>query len=89
MVSWLEQVVPDPERCRLLAHMTLALLAGMMQLQHPPDPDLINTVARELIHNNIGIELLPDGTQRPQDLTVEASPPPRRTGRRKTTSPAG
>ncbi|HEX3827840.1 MAG TPA: TetR/AcrR family transcriptional regulator [Sporichthyaceae bacterium] len=89
MVSWLEQVVPDPERCRLLAHMTLALLAGMMQLQHPPDADLINAVALELIHNNIGIELLPDGTQRPQDLTVEASPKPRRTGRRKTTSPAG
>jgi AcrR family transcriptional regulator len=89
MVRWLEQVVPDPERCRLLAHMTLALLAGMMQLQHPPDAALINAVARELLRNNIGIELLPDDTDRPPDGIVAASSRPRRTGRRKAASTGG
>jgi AcrR family transcriptional regulator len=74
MLNWVSQVVPDPQRARVLAHMSVAVLTGMMQLQHPPDADLLRSVGLELLRNNIGIELLPDGTYQPLDATAEASP---------------
>lgn len=69
MRGWLEQVVPDPERCRLLTHLVLAVQAGLGQLHRPADIDLVQAVVLEILRNNIGIELLPDGTYRPLDRT--------------------
>jgi hypothetical protein len=63
MRSSMAKLMPDdPERCRLLTHMILALLAGMWQLQRDPDPDLIRAVHLEFLRSNVGIEQLPDGT---------------------------
>lgn len=73
MCEWISQVVPDPQRARVLAHMCVAQVIGMMQLQHPPDPELITAVGLELLRNNIGIELLPDSTCRSLDGIAKSS----------------
>lgn len=69
MCEWISQVVPDPQRCRMLAHMFVAQVIGMMQLQRPPDPELITAVSLELLRNNIGI----DPAYRPPGATVPGS----------------
>jgi len=64
ILHWLEQFVPDPARCRLLAHLILAVLAGITQLQRPTDAELIADVCLEILRNNVGLDYLPDGTFR-------------------------
>jgi AcrR family transcriptional regulator len=74
MLTWMSQVVPDPERARVLAHMILAVLTGMLQLQRVPEAELIRAVSLEFLRSNIGIEILPDATYRALDATTETSP---------------
>jgi AcrR family transcriptional regulator len=57
--EWLAEVVPDPERCRLLAHMFVAVLAGMSRLGEPPDIDMVRAVSAEMLRSNVGIDIPP------------------------------
>jgi AcrR family transcriptional regulator len=59
MHQWLAQVIPDPERCRLLAHMMVAVLAGMSRLGEPPELEVVRAVCFEFLRSNVGIELPP------------------------------
>jgi AcrR family transcriptional regulator len=76
LVNWLGPFVEDTERCRLLAKLTLSVFAGLFQLQERPDAELVRAICLEIIRNNVGIELLPDGTHRPLDRTIGPSPEP-------------
>jgi hypothetical protein len=71
--AWLEPFVPDPQRRRVLTHLSLAALAGMLQLQHPHDPELMLAVCLEIIGTNIGIQFLPDGAPHPAGRSTPGS----------------
>jgi len=60
--AWLENVIDDPERCRVLAHMSHAVVVGMMSLQRPVDVNLVMAVMGELARVTLGVELVPDPT---------------------------
>jgi AcrR family transcriptional regulator len=46
--EWLSRFVEDPERCRVLAHMKVCLLAGMQERPPPLDRELILAACIEL-----------------------------------------
>jgi AcrR family transcriptional regulator len=60
---WLERVITDPDRRRLLAHMCSAMVVGMQSLQRTFDLELTLAVSVEFARAVLGIELLPAAGQ--------------------------
>jgi AcrR family transcriptional regulator len=57
----LAPIVNDPERFRLLAFMSMALISGMQQRPRPLDRELMAAVTLEFLRTNLGVEVEVDG----------------------------
>jgi AcrR family transcriptional regulator len=73
--EFLARFIDDPQRCRVLAHMGVCMIAGMQQRERPLDRDLILAAVTEFMRTNLGLQIEIDNHDDGPRLRLLALPP--------------